>query len=413
MNFKNYFISRDFLKSLIPLYCKFDNDRAETILNFIISKTVMFACIDNFSMDGICVFINKLVSYITNNIDVPLDTLNDFSNQFIFNILLERFKLSMNDLNSNTVCMRLSKYIIENIRLKNYMFTLNDCWDKGYIVVNFKNIDGDVDSLYKRYLSLNMNVMDIFNYCLIDCETEYIDEFSESIILKLPNYNDVFSKLVCDSIEGKIKILNDSSIRIESDGNGRKKFCSTYGDDEVKLIKNILCDYDVFNAIIFSNNEINDRWIPYFSGHILDDDENIIKIFKFKSLYFSYVSASKRNDVSLMKKCISGDDFISKDIIYLVGENVLNDLDFVSLLIIKIKDEEFDFYNNSSDSIDGSDMAYGKLFGEDVQKSEKFWNLLNSRIRLFNKKYALAIPLFDVNKEIVLASRYFDDLGKC
>ena len=86
MNFKNYFVSNSFSKSLIPLYCKINNDQVKNIIEFVISKTVMFSCIDNFSMNGIFSFIEKLVDYISHNVDCSFTKLNDFSNKLVYDL---------------------------------------------------------------------------------------------------------------------------------------------------------------------------------------------------------------------------------------------------------------------------------------------------------------------------------------
>lgn len=409
MNFKNYFVSNSFSKSLIPLYCKINNDDIKNIVEFIISKTVIFSCIDNFSMNGVFSFVEKLVDYISHNIDSSLTKLNDFSNKLVYDLLLKRFNL--NDDFDNDNLKELIKYMIKNMRLKKYKFNLDNAWARGYIEVYYKSIDSNVDALYKRYISLDMDVRDIYDYCLINCvEDTSIDETFEKVMIKLPKYEDISSKLVLGSVSGKLGILNDSNIRFENDENGQKTFVSTNGKDEIEVIKSILCDEDVFNEIIASDSAFNDRWIPYFSFNILDKDENIEKIFRHKNLYIPYVSFDKRNDVSLMKKCITGEVVIPKDIVYLVGEKVLNDIEFISLLIIKIKDQDFEFYKEGADSITGSSMAYGKILGRDVLKNDKFWNLLNSRIKLLNKKYALSIPVFDIDREMILVDKYFDSV---
>ena len=409
MNFKNYFVSNSFSKSLIPLYCKINNDDIKNIVEFIISKTVIFSCIDNFSMNGVFSFVEKLVDYISHNIDSSLTKLNDFSNKLVYDLLLKRFNLN-NDFDNDNL-KELIKYMIKNMRLKKYKFNLDNAWDRGYIEVYYKSIDGNVDALYKRYISLDMDVRDIYDYCLINCvEDTSIDETFEKVMIKLPKYEDISSKLVLGSVIGKLGILNDSNIRFENDENGQKTFVSTNGKDEIEVIKSILCDEDVFNEIIASDSAFNDRWIPYFSFNILEKDENIEKIFRYKNLYIPYVSFDKRNDVSLMKKCITGEVVIPKDIVYLVGEKVLNDIEFISLLIIKIKDQDFEFYKEGADSITGSSMAYGKILGRDVLKNDKFWNLLNSRIKLLNKKYALSIPVFDIDREMILVDKYFEDI---
>ena len=269
MNFKNYFVSNSFSKSLIPLYCKINNDDIKNIVEFIISKTVIFSCIDNFSMNGVFSFIEKLVDYISHNIDSSITKLNEFSNQLVYESLLKRFNLC-DDFNNDDL-KELIKYMIKNMRLKKYKFNLDNAWDRGYIEVYYKRIDGNVDALYRRYISFDMDVRDIYDYCLINCvEDTSIDETFEKVMIKLPKFEDISSKLVLGSISGKLGILNDSNIRFENDENGKKTFVSTNGEEEIELIKTILSDEDVFNEIIASDSAFNDRWIPYFSFNILD-----------------------------------------------------------------------------------------------------------------------------------------------
>jgi energy-coupling factor transporter ATP-binding protein EcfA2 len=124
---------------------------------------------------------------------------------------------------------------------------------------------------------------------------------------------------------------------------------------------------------------------------------------------FGYVSDDKRNNPELVKKCLVDSDNVDKYTLHFVGESVLDNIEFMSLYLIKLKDEDFDFYSVGEYSIDGSKMAYGKLIGKRVQSDPKFWELLNSKIKMINKKFNLDISLFDVNREKVLASRYFDD----
>ena len=55
-------------------------------------------------------------------------------------------------------------------------------------------------------------------------------------------------------------------------------------------------------------------------------------------------------------------------------------------------------------------MGYGKILGRNVQTNPNFWKLLNSKIKISNKKNGLNIPLFNENREIIYARRYFDDV---
>lgn len=269
----------------------------------------------------------------------------------------------------------------------------------------------DFEFLYKRYNELGYNVRDIFGFCTYDGDIDFniqeVIDVSDARLIKLPNYKNMYNKLSNSNMMGKLEILRNSKIYFETDKEGNRVLRSVNGEEEVKLVKGILADNDVYNYILDSNDYIYLGWIPYFNNDIINNDDNVVKLFQKANHYFSYVSESKRNDVNLMKRCISGEE-VSKAIMFMVGPQVLDDLEFVSLLIIKMKDCEFDFGSPSMDSIDGSRMGYGKLIGRNVQTNSKFWNLVNSKIKLINKKYRLNTPLFNESKEIVIASRYFD-----
>lgn len=278
-------------------------------------------------------------------------------------------------------------------------------------IVPKKEKNTDVDTLYRRFCDLGCSVKDLYNICScgrnVDEHTDEVIDISKVRFIKMPNYSKFAKKLSSDDILSKLKILKDSRIYFKNDAAGNKVFASANGEEEVKLVKSILCDNSVLNYILDNKTEF-DGWIPYFSYSLLNRDENVVKLAQKKWIYFPYVSEEQRNNVDLMIKCVSGSN-VYKDIIYLVGSDVLNNMEFVTRLLIKLPDNDFDFVSGGADSIDGSRMAYGKLFGKNVQTSPNFWKLLNSKIRLMNKKYKLDMPLFDENREIVIASRYFDE----
>ena len=288
--------------------------------------------------------------------------------------------------------------------------------NRDVYVVAIPHIDTSIDEdvLLKRARSLEITPRQFFdiNYCEhgIDMQTDDVVSVSNAKFIKLPDYSKVEKLLNFDDIKSKLEILKNSAIGVKEQ-NGRKILYSMHGEEELKKVKEILCDNDVFNYIL--NNPMDGyynykAWIPYFSNSILSIDENIVGIYKNARTYFGYVSDDKRNNPELMKACLVGSDSVDKYTLHFVGESVLDNIEFMSLYLIKLKDEDFDFYAAGECSIDGSKMAYGKLIGKKVQTDPKFWELLNSKIKMINKKFNLDISLFDVNREMVIASRYFD-----
>ena len=314
--------------------------------------------------------------------------------------------------------MKENNFSVDEIQMVLDFFDEN--WNKyangkGMLaVIVDKDSSYDADFLYKRYRSLGYSVEEIFGFSCcdkeIDLSTKETLDVSDAKFIFLPSYGSLFNKLANSNIKGKLQFLRGTKIYFDKDSSGKKILVSANGEDEVNLVKDILSDEDVFNYILNDESSEFDRWIPYFSFSIINKDENIVKISQKKSMYFGYVSELKRNNVELMKKCLNCDN-ISKDFIFSVGENVLDDIEFISLLIIKLSDDDFDFQYPSSCSIEGSRMGYGKILGRNVQTNPNFWKLLNSKIKISNKKNGLNIPLFNENREIVYARRYFDGLN--
>lgn len=310
----------------------------------------------------------------------------------------------------------MKKHNFSYEEMKEVLKFFDDNWKKyanksaTLAVVADRDESTSVDTLYKRFCDLRCSVKELFRICScsgsVDEHTEDVIDVSEAKFIKMPDYKVLVKKLSSDDVLSKLQILRDAKIYFDVDENGKKVLVSQNGEDEAKLVKAILCDDSVLNYIL-DNDTLFDCWIPYFSYSLLNKGDNVVKIAQRKPLYFSYISEDQRNNIDLMRRCVSGEN-VHKDIIYLVGSEVLNDLEFVTKLLIKISDSDFDFVGYGLDNIEGSKMAYGKLFGRSVQTSPNFWELLNSKIKLMNKKYKLDTPLFDESREIVIASRYFD-----
>ena len=287
--------------------------------------------------------------------------------------------------------------------------------NRDYLLAAIPRINSSIDKnvIYKRMMEFKSTPRQIFevSYCdrNVDEHTSEVIDVKDAKFIKLPNYSKIEKLLSYDNVAGKLDILKNSAIGVKEE-NGKVVLYSMHSDAELEKVKEILCDDEVFNHILNMKNIGDysfDSWLPYFSATVMNKDSNIVNLYQKKHMYFSYVSESKRNSPSLMKDCISG-EYVDKYIMHYVGEDVLNDIEFISLLLVKLKDEDFDFYAETEYSIEGSRMGYGKLLGRKVQTDPKFWEILNSKIKLFNKKYGLNIELFDINREIVIASRYFD-----
>lgn len=85
-----------------------------------------------------------------------------------------------------------------------------------------------------------------------------------------------------------------------------------------------------------------------------------------------------------------------------VGKDVQNDFEFISNLIINSDENTFDFCGKSAESINGSNMRYGKSIGVNVQSNPIFWQLLNSKIKSINENTSRQILLFSPEKELNL-----------
>lgn len=310
----------------------------------------------------------------------------------------------------------MKKHNFSYEEMKEVLNFFDDNWEKyankssTLVVVVDRDYSTSIDTLYKRFCDLRCSVKDLFRICScsgsVDEHTEDVIDVSDAKFIKMPDHKVLVKKLSADNVLSKLQILRDAKIYFDVDDNGKKVLVSQNGEDETKIVKLILCDDSVLNYIL-DNDTLFDSWIPYFSYSLLNKDDNVVKIAQRKPLYFSYISEEQRNNVTLMRRCVSG-ECVHKDIVYLVGSEVLDDLEFVTKLLIKISYSDFDFVGYGLDNIEGSKMAYGKLFGRSVQMSPNFWELLNSKIKFMNKKYKLDTPLFDESREIVIASRYFD-----
>ena len=254
-----------------------------------------------------------------------------------------------------------------------------------------------------------------------DCQTSEVINVDDAMFIELPKYSEVIKKINSpqvvetleetenisdESLHEKLMSLAHSKIAVRRDENGQEEWVSKHGVEEVEKVKRILKDDAVYKAIItdkFGTGSYLNGWIGLFDSKIINDVENIRLLALNKPTYMSYVSQEYREDLTLMRNCASQDG-IHPILTCYVGENVQNDFQFISNLIINSNDKTFDFFGSSAGSIRGSKMRYGKSIGLSVQENPDFWILLNSKIESINQKSTRFIPPFSIEKELGLAT---------
>lgn len=265
------------------------------------------------------------------------------------------------------------------------------------------------------------NIDEMLEYCLFDnygkdCQTQETIDVKDALFIKLPNYKRLIEK-VCNQKEqkeeknesqrenlyNKLLFLNQVKIKVKIDAEGNKTWVSDHGNQEVEKLKGILQDEEVFQAIITDkfNNPFLLAWIKNFDKNILNSPNNIKKIALHHPVYFQYISDDAKNDLELMRECAHQKGIKSALISY-VGDKVQDDFEFITELIINSDEKTFDFVGQSINSIEGSNMAYGKLIGETVQLNPNFWRILNSKIASINKNTSRYIPELSIDKELEL-----------
>lgn len=263
----------------------------------------------------------------------------------------------------------------------------------------------------------------IMNFCLsdgaVDCQsTEKID-VSNAIFIKMPRYDEVVRRLTSKKTEvinnenaknqeelyEKLMFLANTKIKVRIGTTGQDGWVSEHGKQELLKVKELLKDNDVYQAIV--KNQFGDQlylngWLSAFDKEIINNPENIKLLAVNKPSYFNYVSEENRNNVELMRECACQKG-IHPILTCYAGKDVQNDFEFISNLIINSDENTFDFYGKSAESINGSNMRYGKSIGVNVQSNPMFWQLLNSKIKSINENTSRQILLFSPEKELNLA----------
>lgn len=263
----------------------------------------------------------------------------------------------------------------------------------------------------------------IMNFCLsdgaVDCQsTEKID-VSNAIFIKMPRYDEVLRRLTSKKTEAiqnesdkeqeellhkKLMFLANAKIKVRIGTTGQDGWVSEHGEQELLKVKELLKDNDVYQAIVknqFGDQLYLDGWLSAFDKKIINNPENIKLLAANKPFYFSHISEENRNNVELMRECACQKG-ISPILTHYVGKDVQNDFEFISNLIINSDENTFDFCGKSAESINGSNMRYGKSIGVNVQSNPIFWQLLNSKIKSINENTSRQILLFSPEKELNL-----------
>lgn len=262
-----------------------------------------------------------------------------------------------------------------------------------------------------------------FNELGIDCQDKETITTEKATFIRLPNYK-ILKEKVCNHQESQIAFLEEdrdkkeeevihdklmflAQAKIKSiiDNEGNNIWVSEHGERELKRVKELLKDEEVFDAIVSDKYDAPFLlgWIKNFDKVIINKPENIKKIALYHPVYFSYVSDEVKNDIELMRECASQQG-IQPILTCYVGEKVKDDFEFITRLIINSDENTFDFVGNSTESLKDSNMRYGKSIGQTVRSNPYFWQLLNSKIASINASSSRHIPKLSIEKELELVN---------
>lgn len=260
----------------------------------------------------------------------------------------------------------------------------------------------------------------ILDFCLsfgeVDCQTKETIDTTNAIFVKLPRYNELVKRVTLQQehileeksseeiLYDKMVLLAQARIKVGIRESGETFWVSEHGEEEVTRVKEILEDDEVYRAIVtnrFGEELSLDGWISSFSSRVINQPENVKFLALNKPESFGIVSSENRNNVELMRECASQQG-IKPMLTCYVGKDVQNDFEFISDLIVNSSEDTFDFYGSSEETLDGSNMRYGKSIGFDVRSNPQFWQALNSKIMSINENSSRNIPIFSEEQELNL-----------
>ncbi len=345
----------------------------------------------------------KKDAYVQGNYDSAKNNLLTLMKEYNFSTSDQERVINFFDKNWNIYAKKTPMLaIIPDIKEDNSEYWINDLLN---------------DSYYKD------DIEKIMNFCLsdhrIDCQSTEKIAVSNAIFIKMPRYDELIRRLTSKKTEvvqneigkkqekllyEKLMILANAKIKVKIGTTGQDGWVSEHGEQELLKVKELLKDNDVFQAIVknqFEEQLYLDGWISDFDRKIIDNPENIKLLAVNKPSYFIYVSEENRNNIELMRECACQRG-IQPILTCYVGKNVQNDFEFISSLIMNSDEKTFDFYGKSAESINGSNMRYGKSIGVNIRSNPIFWQLLNSKIMSINENTSKQILLFSTEKELNL-----------
>lgn len=345
---------------------------------------------------------------------------NDARNNLI--ILMKKSKFSSNDANR-----------VLDFFEKNWNIYANH--NPMLAIVPEKNIEENTkiwtEILAKHFLYNDIDgLMDscLFDNNEVDNQTNEVIDVTDAIFVKLPNYKRLIER-VCIPQESQIELLEDedssikderteeeiiydklmllsqAKIKVRIDENGQPSRVSEHGEKELEIIENLLKDDDVFKAIVTDELETPflSGWLNAFDKKVINKPENVKLLALYKPTYFYCVADEVKKDINLMRECATQKGTQPILTCY-VGENVQNDFEFISGLIINSNEKTFDFVGRSTESLKDSNMRYGKSIGYSIRSNPYFWQLLNSKIASINENSPRYIPNLDIEKELALVN---------
>lgn len=256
-----------------------------------------------------------------------------------------------------------------------------------------------------------------------DVQTESVIDVQNASFINLPRFDVLLEKL-----RSKENVIEEKQISPEKTLYEKLTFLSTAkiaigienGElindnqerDDLEIARELLKDEDVFRAIVtnkFGSNFSLDHWIRFFDSSVINSIEGIKLLAINKPYYLEYVSEECRNDLEMMK-IVASQKGVRANFLCYVGDNVKNDFQFISSLIINADEKTFDFYSISANHNTGSHMTYRDYVGIDVLCNIDFWMLLNSKIMSINENFVKKGLFFAIDKEMELALQYRDYL---
>jgi len=311
---------------------------------------------------------------------------------------------------------------ITSVRLEQISNNRNNSYYRGLLDDKFERTNNLLRTIRTRlyFLKQNPNSYNEQKNILVGNYKNLLDSIiSLDIFIENSKYN--LEKY--QNIDAKLDFLKKISYVTEFDDNNKVVLKSGY-IDELKEVQEILNDDAWFKAMVHDKTGRGDCWIRHFSRQIINDSSNISLLAVEQPYKFDCISEVYRNDVSLMRK-VAFQRGVNSEIIFFVGDDVLNDSTFIMDIITYSDDTEQSLQPFETIA---TNMLYvarhpeegwrSIVLGPDVISDFIFWDLLNEKIERVNQNTHSNHKLFQTSMRksladaIIEAQRSLKDKGK-